>query len=424
MKPPPRKRSKPRNLSPVPEPRRPTGHVKEATNLDRAEQKRLLMGLKRLDRTTGGNQDIDYDLLKKSVPSRSVSEIQAVVESLRNKVISCAASKLKRDTYEAKKSQKPIEVWTHLASALAGTHEESISAAFSQMLIVSSTEPRSLRNCDPPKVYRPAGRTTPFRPVQGQHPGTNTTQHVHIGKTKAGRAPNSKIPGTSPAATSTSLSAAPTSPLSSPATGLPPVPITASFSAASSCSATSSGSTPAAAVQLRHTSKSVTQDSDSVESVDFEKLYRYLGLIHRPNNETQLTPMESAILLDLLMSLQEELPHLDCNKLHKHLIQVHQQLSSPADSKAATELFKDLKNGLCAQRVAQTGPDSTTQQNTAGTADDSDVTVKLQPDEAESQSSKNNNTLAQSEDEDVTGLCPPLNPFMIPLKLLMRRDTH
>ncbi|KAE8278792.1 snRNA-activating protein complex subunit 2 [Larimichthys crocea] len=273
------------------------------------------------------------------------------------------------------------------------------------MLIVSSTEPRTLRNCDPPKTYRPVGR----RPAQGERPGTSTTQPVQVAKTPAptmgpaDRAPNSKIPGTSPAATSTHLSAV-------------PALQTAPSSAASSCSATSSGSTPAAAVQLGNTS--------SVESVDFEKLYRYLGLIHKPDNECQLTPMESAILLDLLMSLQEELPHLDCNKLHKHLIQVHKQLSSPADSKAAKELFRDLKDGLGAQRAAPSGPDSTNQQNTAGTADDSDVTVKLQPDEAESQSSKNNNTLSQSEDEDVMGRCPPLNPFMIPLKLLMRTDTH
>ncbi|TKS92511.1 snRNA-activating protein complex subunit 2 [Collichthys lucidus] len=391
MKPPPRKRSKPRSLSPVPESRRPARNVKQDSNLDRVEQRRLLNGLKRLGRTSGGNRDIDYDSLIKSVPSRSMSE---------NKVISCARSKLKKNRYEEKKIRKPIEVWTRLASALAGTHEESISSAFSQMLIVSSTEPRTLRNCDPPKIYRPVGR----RPAQGERPGTSTTQPVQVAKTSAltmgpaDRAPNSKIPGTSPAAISTPLSAVP---------ALQTTP----SSAASSCSATSSGSTPAAAVQLGHTS--------SVDSVDFEKLYRYLGLIHKPNNECQLTPVESAILLDLLMSLQEELPHLDCNKLHKHLIQVHKQLSSPADSKTAKKLFRDLKDG-CAQRAAPSGPDSTSQQNTAGTADDSDVTVKLQPDEAE----RHNNTLSQSEDEDVMGRCSPLNPFMIPLKLLMRTDTH
>lgn len=35
-----------------------------------------------------------------------------------------------------------------------------------------------------------------------------------------------------------------------------------------------------------------------------------------------LCPLESAIVLDLLMSLPEELLLLDCNKLNKHLIQV------------------------------------------------------------------------------------------------------
>lgn len=58
-----------------------------------------------------------------------------MVESLKNKVISCARSKLKKNRYEEKKIRKPIEVWTRLASALAGTHEESISSAFSQVLI-------------------------------------------------------------------------------------------------------------------------------------------------------------------------------------------------------------------------------------------------------------------------------------------------
>lgn len=33
-------------------------------------------------------------------------------------------------------------------------------------------------------------------------------------------------------------------------------------------------------------------------------------------------PLESAIVLDLLMFLPEELSLLDCNKLHKHLLQV------------------------------------------------------------------------------------------------------
>lgn len=37
-------------------------------------------------------------------------------------------------------------------------------------------------------------------------------------------------------------------------------------------------------------------------------------------------------MLDLLMSLPEELPLLDCKKLHKHLIQVHLAAHQPIGS--------------------------------------------------------------------------------------------
>lgn len=81
MKPPPRKRSKPRSLSPVPEPPRPA-RVKRASDLNRAEQRRLLKGLKRLGRTGGWNQDIDYASLRKSVPTRSIPEVDNCPSSL------------------------------------------------------------------------------------------------------------------------------------------------------------------------------------------------------------------------------------------------------------------------------------------------------------------------------------------------------
>ncbi|XP_044039444.1 snRNA-activating protein complex subunit 2 isoform X2 [Siniperca chuatsi] len=473
----------------------------------------------------------------------SVGKIHSVVESLKNKVISCASFKLKKKRWEEKVVRKPIEVWTHMASAVAGTLEEPISTAFSQMLIVSSTEPRTLRNCDPPQVHRPptdkdrpVGRTVPLRPmprlpVQGESPGTNKADPLLVLKTPAPtigpakrlpapsqvvRVPNGKIPppqqqpsttaGTSPAATSCKSDAAKTAPSTSPqpasqtvtpvtgqvtpssssaavvktqsvgstviqttqqpseqhptttstskstsssshtplstfATSLSQVPSTApssvasSSSASSSCSSTCSMpplSTPAAAFHARfgRTSKYATKESPRMFGVkcivNFERIYSYLSVIPKPNEECHLTPMESAIVLDLLMSLPEELPLLDCNKLHKHLVQVYQCLSSPADSKIAREMFKDLKDGLCAQTEAPSGRDSNrtnSQQNTAGTADSSDVTdsgeKKLQPDEAESQSS--GNTSSQSEDADVMGVCPPLNPFMVPLKLLMRQ---
>ncbi|GAA6231002.1 snRNA-activating protein complex subunit 2 isoform X1 [Lates japonicus] len=547
MKPPPRTRSK-RDLNLKPEPG-PQRLGKKASKWQRAEQKKLLNSLRRLNRAVGGHGDIDYAFLRKQVPTRSISEIHSVVETLKNKVISCVSLKLKKKRWEEEKVRKPIEVWTHMACAVAGIHEEPICSAFSQMLIVSSTEPRTLRNCDPPQVHRPptgkdrpAGRTIPLRPmprlpIQGENPGTSTACPLLVLKTpaptrgkslpalsKVVRVLNSRIHppqpqssatakkgGTSPAAATCSCHTAATShrpgtaeilimppptpppasqtmtpvtrqatpscsctaktlsvgssviqttqqlpeqcststtssgfhtPLSSSATSLPPLPSTAPSSVASSSLPTSSCSstqpvpplsTSAAAIHVRfgRTSKYATEDSPrtfGVKSVvDFERIYRYLSVIHKPSEECCLTPMESAILLNLLMSLPEELSLLDCNKLHKHLIQVYQCLSSPANSKMAREMFKDPNDGVCAQTEAPSSCDSNrtgSQQNATTTVNSSDVMDadgKLQSDEAESQSSGSNNKCTRPGDTDVMGLCPPLNPFIIPPKLLIRR---
>ncbi|CAK6977210.1 snRNA-activating protein complex subunit 2 [Scomber scombrus] len=552
MKPPPRKRTKPdRNLKPEQVPQRPGTVV---SKWQQAELRRLLRALRKLSGTAGALSDIDYALLTKSVPTRSIAEIQSVVETLKNKAISCASFKLKKKKWEENKIRKPIEVWTHMASAVAGTLEESISSAFSQMLIVSSTEPRTLRNCDPPQVHRPptqedrlADRTVPLRPMPslpGERPATNTARPHIVLKTPAPtmgpakrlpapsqvfRVTNTQTPplhqqlsassGSLPAATS--QSAAPSCQRPPPSPLLPAAqtvtllssdqaaaaltvncssaaaikslsdgssvnqtnqqttekkhtsslhtssyslaPSAVPSSAASTSSATSKCSnsthpkpqlsTPAAAVHARfgRTSKYATKDSPRTLGVkcvvDFERIYRYLSVIHKPSHECHLTPMESAIVLDLLMSLPEELPLLDCNKLHNHLIQVFQGLSAPADSSVAREMFEVLKTqkqgsdephtaGSQDRPAAQTETtsvrdcnpkpqqDSSRSNSQLDVTDSSDVTdsggKKLQPDESKSQSHESNNTSSQTGGENMKGP-PPLNPFMVPLKLLMRR---
>ncbi|GLD66681.1 snRNA-activating protein complex subunit 2 isoform X1 [Lates japonicus] len=421
MKPPPRTRSK-RDLNLKPEPG-PQRLGKKASKWQRAEQKKLLNSLRRLNRAVGGHGDIDYAFLRKQVPTRSISEIHSVVETLKNKVISCVSLKLKKKRWEEEKVRKPIEVWTHMACAVAGIHEEPICSAFSQMLIVSSTEPRTLRNCDPPQVHRPptgkdrpAGRTIPLRPmprlpIQGENPGTSTACPLLVLKTPA------PTRGKSLPALSKVLPPAPVTLLPPPTGQSSPTP--------QHCSILSIH------VRFGRTSKYATEDSPrtfGVKSVvDFERIYRYLSVIHKPSEECCLTPMESAILLNLLMSLPEELSLLDCNKLHKHLIQVYQCLSSPANSKMAREMFKDPNDGVCAQTEAPSSCDSNrtgSQQNATTTVNSSDVMDadgKLQSDEAESQSSGSNNKCTRPGDTDVMGLCPPLNPFIIPPKLLIRR---
>ncbi|XP_035531585.1 snRNA-activating protein complex subunit 2 [Morone saxatilis] len=131
MKPPPRTRTKPnRILKHESVPRRSR---KPAFKWQRVEQRKLLNALRRLGRT-GGTQDIDYASLRKYVFTRSISEVQSLVESLKNKVISCASFALRQKRCEEEKVRKPIEVWTHIASTVAGAHEEAICTAFSQVL--------------------------------------------------------------------------------------------------------------------------------------------------------------------------------------------------------------------------------------------------------------------------------------------------
>eukprot|EP00066_Takifugu_rubripes_P015551 XP_011604817.1 PREDICTED: snRNA-activating protein complex subunit 2-like [Takifugu rubripes] len=163
--------------------------------------------------------------------------------------------------------------------------------------------------------------------------------------------------------------------------------------------------------------------------VDFEKIYRYLSMIHKPDWECHLTAMESAIVLDLLMSLPEELPHLDCDKLYKHLLQVYKCLSSPAHSSNAKEMLEALRRTFAGQTETGTGTGSgpagnetAGQQDTAAAADLGDVAAgggqKTQPNE----SSRTQNTPKQSSNADVTEFSPPpLNPFMIPLEMLRRK---
>ncbi|XP_040038798.2 uncharacterized protein snapc2 isoform X2 [Gasterosteus aculeatus] len=493
MKPPPRKRTKPdRQLTPDPPP------TKKPVRWQRSELKNVLKALQILYRKSAGNRDIDYAYLQKHVRTRSITEFQTLVDFLKDNILSLVSLKLKKRRFQEQSVRKPIDMWTEMASVIAGRREEAITSAFSQMLMVSSTEPCTLRNSDPPQ-------TLPVRPIKVERPGTSTTCPVLLLKTPGpaqgpGIRPNrtqavsvlngqphlSTTAGTSAASTPTPQSASTPSPavkilvapapspqpasrtsspvpgtpgsgsaapvktqnvdssliqttqlpsaqspttisasspsappssgphaaLSSSATGQAPVPSTAPPSSA----ATHLFSSPPAACYAKFgcTSKSTTKNNPRVfgamGAVDFEKIYCYLSSIHQPKNDCHLTPMESAIMLDLLMSLPEELPLLDCKKLHKRLIQMYKFLSCTADSKMAQQMFEELKEGLCAGGDEQANREQSPAQAGGG--------KNPQPDEAESQSSGSTDAPGQSGD---WVLCPPLNPFMVPLKLLMRK---
>ncbi|XP_026512639.1 snRNA-activating protein complex subunit 2 isoform X2 [Terrapene carolina triunguis] len=63
-------------------------------------------------------------------------------------------------------------------------------------------------------------------------------------------------------------------------------------------------------------------------SVDFEKIYKYLSMLSRDIKVPELSPYESAVVLDLLMSLPEELSNLDYNGLKSHMHRSYRELTA------------------------------------------------------------------------------------------------
>ncbi|XP_043953842.1 snRNA-activating protein complex subunit 2 [Gambusia affinis] len=463
MKPPPRNRTK-RELSSWTE--TPESRRKAACKWERPELKKLLKALQALSQTTRGLQEIDYAVLKKHIPTRSISEISAMVDSLKNKTISSARFQLRMKNWEEKQFSRPIEEWTYMASTLAGTLEKVISAAFSQMLVVSSTEPCTLMNCDPKQDPRPAVgcRPVPRVPVKGQHPsalllitpapaGSGSRRLPAPSQAVRGQTrkilPRQKqpaVPSAAAASTSTSLTGCPDpaapllsetlpafvspgslKPLAPSAPGLSPglSPVSAAAqSAVAFCSPVASFSSPHSTVPLsnaaavlpatfgqssRHAAVDGPKTVGANFTVNFEKIYKFLSVVQNPSEDYNLTPMESAIVLDLLMSLPEEILYLDCKNLQKHLIQMHQSLSAPVCSVPAKQLMSKLKNARRVERGPATAADPSqrcSQEAEAAGAADRGATSSGQP-----------------EDADAADFLPPLNPFLVPLSLLMRKQS-
>lgn len=377
MKPPPRTRKIPNRIREPTEAEAeaPLSAGNDACEWPRAEQNQLLAALKSLRKTAEPHRDVDYSVLEAKLPSRSPAEIRSAVELLKKQVISSAASQLQGKTKKEQRAAKPIQEWTQLAARVTGSHQEAMSSAFHQVLMVSSTEPCTLRNSDPPLDCGPVGQP----PASAKRPGTTGTGSV-VGA--AG------VPTTPPAAAACSGLASPQRLQHPPSTNAPtpcpsPAPQLLNMPPAA-----------AAPPATAHPSSSGT-----VWEVNFERIYCFLGAVLKPTDSSfRLTPMESAVVLDLLMSLPEELPLLDCKKLHKHFTQVFQCFSARGDSKKAKQTFRALKEGVSSQ-----APDP---RSSAPPLDH-----HLQPRGAGS----------QSED---SLLVPPLNPFLVPLKLLQRREQE
>ncbi|KAM9501355.1 snRNA-activating protein complex subunit 2 [Clarias gariepinus] len=425
----------------------------------RLEQRNLLLALKQ---QKGINKELDYLELQKKIPKWSVLQIQNVIKYLRRGVVHRVYLQVQKERQEERKTKKPTEIWAELAHRMAGVHEETISFAFSQMLVIAATEPCSLCHSDPPRTadsHIPLAsgmRTIPQRLMPKFQPNLSgqacKTPQLH-GKDAAGSSSAQTTTVTSPPAVAEgecselqkteahkdpalpSISASPESPLIQPA----------SKPALSPASASSAVSTPA----LSHTSDTDHPDkqSESGQSekawqytplggksvVDFEKIYQFMANIVLEKHTQPLTAMESAVLLDLLMSLPEELPLLDCKELQHHLLQVYTPLNTPAVSLGTDQgpaVASYVVTNVTEQQTSRAG------QHTEG----SGVSVKTQCAQSIEQEPVKKGTVTEQVtagdfpgqspavnllkgegDWATVGLCP-LNPFIVPIALLKRQE--
>uniref|UniRef100_A0A8C9QIY2 Small nuclear RNA activating complex polypeptide 2 n=1 Tax=Spermophilus dauricus TaxID=99837 RepID=A0A8C9QIY2_SPEDA len=133
-------------------------------------------------------------------------------------------------------------------------------------------------------------------------------------------------------------------------------------------------------------------------TMDFEKIYKYLSCCSRSGHVPELSAAESAVVLDLLLSLPEELPRLPCTALIEHMTKTYAHLMAPQPSPSGRSPGPGAEDGsACSQgpeEPSQTSP-HTPEQATPG-----------EPRSA----------------WQAAGICP-LNPFLVPLELLGQAAT-
>ncbi|XP_006868928.1 PREDICTED: snRNA-activating protein complex subunit 2 [Chrysochloris asiatica] len=126
-------------------------------------------------------------------------------------------------------------------------------------------------------------------------------------------------------------------------------------------------------------------------TVDFEKIYKYLASFSRSGPGPELSAAESSVVLDLLLSLPEELSRLPCTALAEHMTAMYQRLMAPQPSPAE----------------GSPGP---------GT-EDMGTDGHEQPSQATPQAPESAGTSEPRLAWQAAGVCP-LNPFLVPLELL------
>ncbi|KAM9688296.1 snRNA-activating protein complex subunit 2 [Trichechus inunguis] len=300
------------------------------------EKRRLL----RLLQARRGQPEPNAAELARGLPGRSEDEIRDFLGQLKGRVAREAIQRLQPGGPLGRRRQTPapIEVWTDLAEKITGPLEEPLTAAFSQVLTIAATEPLSLLHSQPPKATQARGKALLLSTPGGQEVSD----------------PEAPVPDT-PGVPASDTPAAPSEPASGPS-------------------------------------------SKGDFTVDFEKIYKYLASSSRSGLGPELSPAESSVVLDLLLSLPEELSRLPCTALAEHMTGAYLRLTAPQPSLAVGGLGPETEDGDAGSRGHE------------------------EPGQATPQASESAGPSEPRSAWQAAGVCP-LNPFLVPLELLGQAAT-
>ncbi|XP_049644237.1 snRNA-activating protein complex subunit 2 [Suncus etruscus] len=375
-----------------------------------SERRQLL----RLLQARRGRPELEAAELARELPGRSEAEVKKFLWQLKGRVTREAFQRLypggaQGPRCRGTQTPAPIEVWIDLAEKITGPLEETLMAAFSQVFTIAATEPVSLLHSIPPKPTLVRGR-----PLILSIPG----KQAHPTTEPSGPAAEAPRPASDPLDSSLKTPG-PTSEVPSPTPEVPgPTP------SVPAPAPRPPGSTPTVPSPTPPAPLEGPEDL----TVDFEKIYKYLSSLTRSGLGPELSAAESAVVLDLLMALPEELKKLPCEALVQHMLDMYQHLTDPQPDPADVDVgVTDARTDSGPQEEASPSPsqaeeprDSRPQEEASSTPSQAEEPRDSGPqEEASSTPSQAEEPRDSSSHWKVPGVCP-LNPFLVPLELLGR----
>uniref|UniRef100_A0A672PRC7 snRNA-activating protein complex subunit 2-like n=1 Tax=Sinocyclocheilus grahami TaxID=75366 RepID=A0A672PRC7_SINGR len=344
-------------------------------------RKDLQKVLQALKQQQNFESELDLTEIQKKVPQRSLKEIEELIMTLKSRVLQKVYLQVQSQRREERKAKVPVELWAELVQKISRPYEKTISSAFSQMLVIAAIEPCGLMHSDPPHPIIQTPAFSSLQPVQSPKTPSRPSTSDMSPNSSTTRSP-SQLQSEAEPTVSSPISTGPVSPSVSP-----------------------NKHNQVNLELLDHDYLCKPRMLKSV--VNFDKIYQYLSDIDSKTCNSALTSMESAVLLDMLMCLPEELSLLDCKELQHHFLQLHSQLTKPAEMPASSSNSDgDVLQANVADATALTPKLGPTTGSTKEPSSESSVTEPAKDKK-------------DKKDWATAGTCP-LNPLLVPVALLKR----